>query len=550
VISLPLFLYRFANGSVMRPERIFPACFSFLDHRQQRLIAEHAEAFTPDDFSSTIAKLQVRCQLPPYICDLARLELAFFHMQQKGVTVIPPLVDQMTVNPALQLLKLSWKNLLSLLPEQRRQDDSEPCPEEEFVLVYCRPATGKVVMRPACNEDLLALKIAVEQIPPEEVAKEGNLSVGVIDRVLDRAAAQGILLQPPSAIFRNLQTFPRGEDIAEAYFSSPVFTLQWHITQVCDLRCKHCYDRSDRVALPLAKGLAILDDLRSFCRGHHVQGQVSFSGGNPLLYSDFLELYQGAVDRNLMVAILGNPTPRAVMEKIIAINQPEFFQVSLEGLQEHNDYIRGKGHFARVLEFLDLLKELGIYSMVMLTLTHDNMDQVLPLAELLRDRVDLFTFNRLAMVGEGASVQPLDQHGYADFLRKYLAAAKENPCIGRKDSLMNIILRQEKQPLFGGCAGYGCGAAFNFVAILPDGEVHACRKLPSYIGNAFEQSISAIYHDEPARRYRAGSAACFACSIRPVCGGCLAVTYGFGLDVFRNKDPNCFFQGTPSIQGR
>jgi len=496
-----------------------------------------------------MAKLQESFHLPPYVAELARLELALFQMRETGFTAIPSQIDQLTVNPTLQLLQLSWRNLLSLLPESKHRGDSSPRPEQEHVLIYCRPATGKVVMRPARAEDLLALKIVMEQITPEQAATEGKVTVGVIDRVLDRAAGQGVLLKPPSAICRDPQTFPRGEDIAERYFSSPVFTLQWHITQVCDLHCRHCYDRSDRVALPLAKGLAILDDLRSFCRGHHVLGQVSFSGGNPLLYPHFLELYQAAVERNLMVAILGNPAPRAVMEKILAIHKPEFFQVSLEGLQEHNDYIRGKGHFARVMDFLDLLKELGIYSMVMLTLTRDNMEQVLPLAEVLRGRVDLFTFNRLAMVGEGASLQSANQQDYADFLRKYLAAVPENPCVSRKDNLMNIILHQENKPLFGGCAGHGCGAAFNFFTILPDGEAHACRKLPSPIGNVFAQSISEIYHGEPAQRYRAGSAACAGCPIRPVCGGCLAVVYGFGLDVFKDKDPYCFFQGATVEQG-
>ncbi|MEW6291443.1 MAG: thio(seleno)oxazole modification radical SAM maturase SbtM [Thermodesulfobacteriota bacterium] len=534
----------------MKPELIFPACFAALDDRQrQQLFAENGEAFAPENFPATIAKLQDSLQLPPYFPELARLELACFQMREKGFTAIPPLVDHLTVNPTLQLLQLGWQNLLSLLPDHKRRDDFSPRPEEEFVLAYCRPATGKVVMRPARAEDLLALKIVVEQIKAEEAAAEGNVAVGVIDRVLDRAARQGILLKPPPAIRRNPRTFPSGENIPAEYFSSPVFTLQWHITQVCDLHCKHCYDRSDRVALPLAKGLGILDDLRDFCSKHHVQGQVSFSGGNPLLYPHFLELYQAAVDRNLLVAILGNPAPRAVMEKIIAIKTPEFFQVSLEGLQEHNDYIRGKGHFARVVDFLAVLKEIGIYSMVMLTLTRDNMEQVLPLAELLRDRVDLFTFNRLAMVGEGAALQSASRQDYAGFLRKYLAAARENPCISRKDSLMNIILRQEKQPLFGGCAGHGCGAAFNFLAILPDGEAHACRKLPSPIGNVFAQSINEIYHGEPAQRYRAGSAACAACPIRPVCGGCPAVAHGFGLDVFRDKDPYCFFEESTNRQG-
>ena len=463
----------------------------------------------------TIAAWQEKGQLPPYLAELARLEYACCQVREKGAALIPAQVEQIVVNPTLQLLQLGWQKLPALLDAGKDKQETLPQKGEEFVLIYYPPAGGELVVEAARESDLLALKIIVEEISTEQAAGEGKAAVGVIDAVLEQAARRGILLAPPPAIRRNPQTFPRGENIPEKFFESPVFTLQWHITQVCDLHCKHCYDRSDRVALPLARGLTILDDLRRFCLDHHVHGQVSFSGGNPLLYPHFFELYQAAVDRNLQVAILGNPASAATMEKILAIRRPVFYQVSLEGLAEHNDYIRGPGHFARVMDFLALLGKLNIYSMVMLTLTRDNMEQVLPLAELLRDRVDLFTFNRLAMVGEGAALKSADREGYADFLGRYQAAARQNPVLSLKDNLLNILRRRENVPLFGGCAGHGCGAAFNFFSILPDGEAHACRKLPSYIGNVFAQSISEIYHGEAARRYRAGTAACVACPIMP-----------------------------------
>ena len=215
--------------------------------------------------------------------------------------------------------------------------------------------------------------------------------------------------------------------------------------------------------------------------------------------------------------------------------------MSLEGLEPHNDAIRGPGHFERTLKFLPLLKELGIYSMVMLTLTRDNLGDVLPLAELLRDKVDAFFFNRLAQVGEGANLRGPGREEYAAFLEAYLEAAAANPIMGLKDNLTNILHHQKGIPLFGGCTGYGCGAAFNFLTLLPDGEVHACRKLPSLIGNVLENSLVEIYDSEAARRYRAGTAACRGCPIRPVCGGCLAVAYGAGLDIFHDRDPGCFF---------
>ena len=112
--------------------------------------------------------------------------------------------------------------------------------------------------------------------------------------------------------------------------------------------------------------------------------------------------------------------------------------------------------------------------------------------------------------------------------------------MGLKDNLTNILHYRKGIPVFGGCTGYGCGAAFNFLTLLPDGEVHACRKLPSPLGNILENSLLELYDSEPARRYRAGTSACRACPIRPVCGGCLAVAYGMGLSIFQDRDPFCF----------
>ncbi len=112
--------------------------------------------------------------------------------------------------------------------------------------------------------------------------------------------------------------------------------------------------------------------------------------------------------------------------------------------------------------------------------------------------------------------------------------------MGFKDNLINIILDEDGGKIFGGCAGFGCGAAFNFLALLPDGEVHACRKFPSRLGNIFEQSLEEIYDSEDAECYRIGPEECYSCTIRPVCGGCLASAFSLGKNIFREKDPFCF----------
>ena len=470
----------------------------------------------------------------PYLADLAAIELTAYLMSVDPVPV-PRQIKEIIVNPRLELYEVQWQGLIEVL----EGSPVTPVPGHGFILLV--PGTdgdGIRIFIPS-NYDLLALKIVAEKIDSQSAAEQAGVSVGFIDNIIYNAGQQGLLLMPPSKIVRP-HGFCQDDAFSEQLCATPSFTLQWHITQNCDLHCRHCYDRSDRIAMTLDQGIHVLDDFYRFCKEHNVYGQVSFTGGNPLLFKDFFTLYHEAAERGFLTAVLGNPMDKSYLEQMTAIQMPEFYQVSLEGMAEHNDYIRGAGHFARTIDFLQMLREMNMYSMVMLTLTRENMAQVLPLAEELRDKTDLFTFNRLAMMGEGAALASVDPALYPGFLNNYINAAADNPVLCLKDNLCNLHLYRRGLPLQGGCAGVGCGAAFNFVSLLPDGEVHACRKMPSLLGNIYKDSLTDIYHTPLAKRYRMGSSACQSCAIRPACGGCPAVALGFGRDIFSELDPYCF----------
>lgn len=326
------------------------------------------------------------------------------------------------------------------------------------------------------------------------------------------------------------------------------FTLQWHLTNACELDCRHCYDRSARSVLRLDEGREVLSQLARFCASRRVSGHVSFTGGNPWLHPDFLELYQAAARAGFGLSVLGNPVDDARLLSLLAIRRPRYYQVSLEGLPDHDDAIRGAGHFERTLAFLDRLNHHRVPSHVMLTLTRANADQLLPLAQKLEGRAHRFSWSRLAAVGSG---QALEQVGYEELdrlLRQWELAARTRPFLGKKEGLLNRVRDEARLPRWGGCTGHGCGAAFNFLALLPDGEVHACRKLPSRLGTLRSggvvgapegSTIQSLYEGQAARKYRGGSRACRGCHLRRQCGGCLAVTAGNGLDPLTALDPHC-----------
>jgi len=496
----------------------------------------------PEAFPEILDREARTADLPGYLPDLARMELAVF--SAKNMEIPPPREDGVIeINPSVQIISTRWPGIVAVLKGEDLPADLMAEEDEKLVLVWKRPSDDSARVMAATDESLLVLKMVAEEIEARTVAAMGGLPVSSVRDAIDRAVDEGLLLRPPSRIRRpsSWPSWESGKD--EPFRQSDTFTLQWHVTQACDLHCAHCYDRSDRETMSFESALAVLDDFDRFCAGMNVRGYISFSGGNPLLYPHFMPLYRRAAEYGFGLAILGNPATRGEMEDIIAIRRPDFFQVSLEGLEPTNDAVRGPGHFGRTLRFLDLLRELDVYAMVMLTLTGANVDEVLPLAEILRDRADVFHFNRLSMTGEGARLSLPSRERFMRFLDEYLAATETNPVLGLKESLINTNLYKKNMELFGGCAGYGCGAAFNFLALLPDGEVHACRKFPSLIGNVKTRSIGEIYSSEAAARYRERPSGCRDCPLCLVCGGCLAVIHGLGADA-QGRDPYCVFDAT------
>lgn len=534
LVLSPLFFIKLQSGRYA----IFPTTRKLLGQATwNRLIGQMQNDLEPE---SVLAQLEKIAGLthPEWLPELARLELAC-HRTMNIPLPLPGELIKLTVNPTLQMIPVPWTNLLTLLTFAKKQDMERIEPGEEIILIWCDPANRNLRFETALPDHLLALKMVTEAITPEEATLQSKQPITLFDTVLWDAVRRGILLAPESGLRRTAAFAVQTPDM-QGNAAAEVFTLQWHLTQTCDLACKHCYDRSSRSEFPFDRVLTLMQELRDFCWSRFVQPQVSFSGGNPLLHPRFFDIYQAAADHGLMTAILGNATSREHIERIMAIQRPGYYQVSLEGLEEHNDEIRGKGNFRRTMDFLRMLTEMGVPNMVMLTLTRANLDQVIPLAEALEGITGGLTFNRLALFGEGAGLALPTHEEYKVFLKEYLAALPNHPVLALKDSLLNTLYEETGQDLFGGCAGFGCGAAFNFVAILPDGEVHACRKFPSPIGNILTQGLEEVYCSEPAARYRDGSTACNSCRLKAVCGGCLAISASFGYDPLTSKDPYCF----------
>ena len=508
-------------------DKIFKISINFADREQ----LETTLHVTPQEFS--IAKKNKGFSgYSREVLDIILLELTVFTVSQRKSNVLSQ--KDFQINPSLEIIQCSEKAFFTFYNKE-----SSSLKEDVLIWLFIFKInnSNKVKVIRATDADLLALKIIAEEANISNISKEQGYTKGKLYNLLVGAADKGYIVMPLSLIGRNKKS--KDKNIVQTV---KYFTLQWHITHKCELRCKHCYDRTNRKQVSKEQAQNILDQMEEFCIDNKVRGHICFSGGNPFLHEDFINIYKKAVEKGFNTSILANTVKEEELDNILKIKNPRFFQVSLEGFKEHNDYIRGKGYYDKVINFLELLKKKQISSAIMLTLTKDNMDQIIPLAEELKDKTDHFTYNRLSQTGEGAQLPLPTKEEYKDFIYEYTQIAKDSRVIGYKDNLINISLKEQKRNMFDGCTGFGCGAAFNFVALLPDGEVHACRKFPSLIGNVYDQSLKDIYNSEIAQKYRKGCSECEQCPISSECSGCMAVANGMGKDIFTQKDPFCFYQ--------
>jgi 12,18-didecarboxysiroheme deacetylase len=180
----------------------------------------------------------------------------------------------------------------------------------------------------------------------------------------------------------------------------------WNITRACNLDCIHCYamavHRSDDRELTTEEALSLLGDLAAF--GVPV---VLFSGGEPLLRPDLVELARHAVDNGMRAVISTNGT-LIDEEKAIVLRDAgvSYVGISLDGLEEVNDHIRGmKGAFQMALHGIKNCQKAGLKVGLRFTINRLNVDQVPAIFDLVEEMdIERICFYHLVYSGRGSGL--------------------------------------------------------------------------------------------------------------------------------------------------
>lgn len=276
----------------------------------------------------------------------------------------------------------------------------------------------------------------------------------------------------------------------------------YYLTYKCNARCEFCdiYQRESGFADPavVEKRLKELVPLKV--------RYIDFTGGEPLLHPQLPEMLALAGKLGFHTSVTTNCIlyPR-LAEKLKGLVDLLHFSLDSADKNQH-DNTRGVPCFDKVMESLDIAVSLGERPDILMTVTEDNFDQIIPLLEIASRKKLMLVLNPVFdyIFGNNSDIELADK--LMDLpRRKYLY---------NNTAFLKLILTGGNNPV-----NARCRAVSATVVISPEGELllpcyhHTAVKLP------LDKGIS------EARKTQAFRSALQMQGKYPFCAGCCINCY-------------------------
>ena len=132
--------------------------------------------------------------------------------------------------------------------------------------------------------------------------------------------------------------------------------IQIHPTQRCNLTCLHCYSNS----APHFRKELDTSRLKQFLEQAMTEGfdTVSFSGGEPFMYSNLLELLTYAKSIGYYTSVVTNGMLLKSDKNQKALRNIDVLAVSIDGEPDYHNYLRNLPQaFDKTLEGIEIIKD-------------------------------------------------------------------------------------------------------------------------------------------------------------------------------------------------
>jgi radical SAM protein with 4Fe4S-binding SPASM domain len=324
-------------------------------------------------------------------------------------------------------------------------------------------------------------------------------------------------------------------------------SVVWEFTLKCNLRCSHCGSSAEKAReneLKTKECFKLCEDLANTgCKN------ICLMGGEPFLRNDWFSVGQSVKDLSMNLNFVTNGT---ILNKYIdelSRLEPKVIGMSLDGLEKTHDKIRGvKGSYRKVLDAVDLLRDRGIQTTLITTVSKINFKDLPEMKNLIFKKCVNWQI-QIAMP-------------FGNFKRENLLSKEEFYSVALFIAKQRIKTPFHDLPVIGThCFGYyskilpgdrswkGCTAGISTIGVTSDGGIVGCLSMGNnrFIeGNIREKGLKEIWEDENNFAYNRKFTKeklgpnCIECKHGIKCrGGCNSMSYSITNKL--NNDPYCLY---------
>lgn len=194
------------------------------------------------------------------------------------------------------------------------------------------------------------------------------------------------------------------------YISAPtkVFLM---ITDYCNIHCKHCSVESDSSK----NNYLSISDINSLLQQFRYLGvfEIAINGGEPMYHPDFFHIVRSVKSNGFLLNLNTSGIYTKDKAEKLAVADIDKIKVSLDGLKDKNDNMRGLGTFDIAMRTIKILIEKNKSVRINYTLTAENMRDCIDTVKLANDLGCGVKISPVAISGRakktGYSVIPINE---------------------------------------------------------------------------------------------------------------------------------------------
>lgn len=333
--------------------------------------------------------------------------------------------------------------------------------------------------------------------------------------------------------------------------------LVLNVSNDCNLRCGYCYAGGGvyGAATSLMTRETVVAAIDQFCARYDAIHIVQFFGGEPLLNQDIiirvceelaLRHEQGMLSRMPKFAVVTNGTQGS--EATVALLKKYCISatISLDGPEDVNDYLRGKGTFRKIESFVESLENAGIEYGFEGTYTAHHLRSGVTLCALLDFFRERFHQNEVhipyASLPPGHPLSIPDEENariYREAVEHSLEPSRDGKtaCLSFASRLRDVYVNRKPIRMY-------CPAGLGTLSVDSSGGVCPCFMLTGKeefrVGNVHDSTFPIARKAKAVGRMllrtaKENTPECRDCWASPFCSGCIGADYIEGEGSFRKR---------------